>query len=113
MSPTPVLQTSTSAERESQLRSRLANVLEEARGGLARLPILDGHTSSDEAHSAQVLIAALSDLLADALLVNADLRELPDLSIDSALCCGAVTIAVSAVTDALSVVQAQLDSRAA
>ena len=95
---------------EASIRAQLARVLEEARAGLARMPLLHRRTPAAECDSVRTLMDAVNALLTEALQLTDALRGLRGLSVDGAMCCGAVAVAVNAATDALAAIQAQIDS---
>lgn len=95
---------------EDRLRGRLAAVLDQAKTCLLSYGVLDPGTGVvDDQASAATLLNVLGTLLAEALQLNGALRDVDELSTDGALVCGAVTVAVSALSDTIAVLHASLD----
>lgn len=97
-------------DEQLRLRIELSATLDGARTRLLDLPeIRPGMTERETTESATTL-NQLADMVTHALELNSSLRTLHGLSTDSALVCGAVTVALSALADTISILRAELDS---
>lgn len=98
---------------EETLRDQLAVVLDQTRVCMAAVPDLGYVTAPEELHHTAGLLDRAAALLSEAVQLNAALRNLEGLSAASAMASGGASVAIAAVADVISILQACLDERLA